>query len=347
MALRQLVRPSFQKRYLQSVSSSLQNSHNLQLEQIRDNVLFRKIVKVSFSSFPCDNRWYDDRAKNSKPVPDVTKPMLFSRGHPIHNCIATTGNHNLQITSKPHLHMNMSTREMSIMSDVIPEFAKNYTIWGGSAIIFNTLHAHDIPYWACMSLTSIAIRTALFPLVVKGAKTAVRNSKSAPEIQFVMSLFLKDNQKLKEANAPPSQRMQLWTALWQSARGIWKLYKVNPLDVLKSPMMQLPVFWYFSVDIRKLINGGNPELAQELTESGFLWVKDLTEPDPWHGLPILLGAMLYLTVELSMGKQSLSGEAASKSNVAKLLKDGFQGKLSCGACERQPLVLCVCVYSNR
>jgi hypothetical protein len=91
----------------------------------------------------------------------------------------------------------------------------------------------------------------------------------------------------------------------------------------------IPVFWYFSVDIRKLINGGNPELAQELTESGFLWVMDLTEPDPWYGLPILSGLLLYLNVEVAVGKQSLSGETASKSNIARYLKDGFQSECLC------------------
>ena len=88
--------------------------------------------------------------------------------------------------------------------------------------------------------------------------------------------------------------------------------------------MQIPVFWYFSIDIRKLINGGDPELAQELTESGFLWVADLTEPDPWFGLPILSGLLLYLNVEVAVGKQALSGETASKSNLARYMKDGFQ-----------------------
>jgi hypothetical protein len=88
--------------------------------------------------------------------------------------------------------------------------------------------------------------------------------------------------------------------------------------------MQIPVFWYFSVDIRKLINGGDPALAQELTESGFFWVTDLTEPDPWFGLPILSGLLLYLNVEVAVGKQSLSGETTSKSNLARYLKDGFQ-----------------------
>lgn len=94
----------------------------------------------------------------------------------------------------------------------------------------------------------------------------------------------------------------------------------------KAPLLQLPVFWYFSVDIRKIINGADPELAQNLTEGGLLWVRDLTEPDPWYGLPILGGLLLYMNVEVALGKQILSGEATSKANVAKALKDFFQSE---------------------
>jgi len=214
----------------------------------------------------------------------------------------------------------------SAITDLIPEFAKQYSIWGGSAIILKTLHAQKIPYWACMSLTNIFVRTSLLPLVINGAKTSARFANVAPEVQFLVSNYTRDIKKLKDGNAPPSSKLQLLIATWQSLTGIYKLYGVNPLNVLKSPLMQMPVFWYFSVDIRKVINGGDPELAQELTENGFLWVMDLTEPDPWYGLPILSGMFLYLNVEMAIGRKTLSGETASKSNIARYLKDGFQSE---------------------
>ena len=53
---------------------------------------------------------------------------------------------------------------------------------------------------------------------------------------------------------------------------------------------------------------------------------DLTEPDPWYGLPILGGLLLYANVEVALGKKILSGEATSKANVAVTLKDFFQSK---------------------
>lgn len=228
---------------------------------------------------------------------------------------------------KPQLYLSTTTRQISSVTDLLPEFAKQYSqysIWGGSGYILTALHGQNLPYWACISLTNVFVRSSLVPLVIKGAKTSAKIATVAPEVQFLVSSYTRDAKKLKDANAPPSQRFELLVAMWQSLRGIYKLHGVNPLHVLKSPLMQIPVFWYFSVDIRKLINGGDPELAQQLTESGILWVVDLTEPDPWYGLPILSGLFLYLNVEVAVGKQSLSGKTASKSNIARYLKDGFQ-----------------------
>lgn len=68
----------------------------------------------------------------------------------------------------------------------------------------------------------------------------------------------------------------------------------------------------------------DPELANDLSEGGILWFTNLTDPDPWYTLPILSGLLLYCNVEMAMGKQSLSGESASQSKTAILLKDGFQ-----------------------
>jgi len=76
--------------------------------------------------------------------------------------------------------------------------------------------------------------------------------------------------------------------------------------------------------MRKIVQGLDPELANELSEGGILWFTNLTDPDPWYSLPILSGILLYGNVEMSMGKKSLSGEVASQSNTAVLLKDGFQ-----------------------
>lgn len=184
-----------------------------------------------------------------------------------------------------------------------------------------------IPYWACFSITNVLVRTSLIPLVLHSAHTAARFAKVAPEVQFLVTIFQQDLQKQKKEGASFGEQWMLTRQAMQTLGGIYKIHDIHPLALFKSPLAQIPVFWYFSIDLRKIINGADPALAQELTESGFLWVPDLTEPDPWFGLPILAGMLLYANVEVAIGKQSLSGEAASKSKLAYYLKDFFQSML--------------------
>jgi hypothetical protein len=81
---------------------------------------------------------------------------------------------------------------------------------------------------------------------------------------------------------------------------------------------------YVSVDLRKIVNGLDPQLAQALVESPVAWIPDLTEPDPWFGLPVLAGVLLYANVEVAVGRRSLAGPATAKADTALVLKDVFQ-----------------------
>jgi len=215
-----------------------------------------------------------------------------------------------------------SISSLSEITSIMPEIP---SIWGGTGFILKSLN-HDglIPYWACISLTGVIVRTSMVPLVIKGAKTAARYATAAPEVQFVIASFQKDLRTLTDKKASPVEIAAGIRYNWQSLKKIWSLYQVNPLDLFKSPLCQIPVYMYFSIDLRKTINGGDPALAQDLADTSFLWVPNLTEPDPMYGLPIIAGMLLYANVEIAIGKKSLSGESASQSNIALYLKDFFQ-----------------------
>jgi len=175
----------------------------------------------------------------------------------------------------------------------------------------------------------------MIPIAIKGAKTSVKFGAISPEVQFLISNFTQDMTTLKGrgrwsqegsflARQVLSGQAQIIKLTLESLRGLFQLNKVNLLDVFKSPALQIPVFMYFAMDLRKIIEGSDPALAQQLVESSFFWITDLSEPDPFYALPIATGALLYLNVETAVGKKSLSGETSSQSNMAKLLKDAFQ-----------------------
>mmetsp|Transcript_30335 Transcript_30335/g.45251 ORF Transcript_30335/g.45251 Transcript_30335/m.45251 type:complete len:595 (+) Transcript_30335:75-1859(+) len=229
------------------------------------------------------------------------------------------------------------------LPESITSLSSSITIWGATAFLLTNFHTHlHLPYWACISLTNVCIRTGMLPIAVRGAKTSVKFGNIAPEVQYLITSFTRDFQKLK-ASSPEGggglvrtgdgkvgfvdttkEQLRLVKTTVSTLQGVMRLAKVNLFDVFKSPMLQIPFFWYFALDLRKVINGVDPELAQHLVESSFLWITDLTEPDPWYGLPILTGALLYLNVEVAVGKRALSGETSSRSNLQQMMKDAFQ-----------------------
>jgi membrane protein insertase Oxa1/YidC/SpoIIIJ len=221
---------------------------------------------------------------------------------------------------------NNSNIQVRAMSTWLPEALQGINIWGGAGFLLTTIHMDGaIPYWACFSIINILVRTMLFPLTIYSAHTAARFRPVAPDIQFFITLFQRDYQTLR-ATASHELRF-LRQRAWESMKGIYKLNNVNPLAPFLSPILQIPVFVYISTDLRKIVNGRDPELAQALTDCGdssLFWLSDLTEADPYYALPIFAGVAMYTNVEWALGRRSLAGVATSKADTGVILKDVFQ-----------------------
>lgn len=79
----------------------------------------------------------------------------------------------------------------------------------------------------------------MIPLVIRGAKTSLSIGVVAPEVQFLITNFRKDFGMLKkreEASGSDDLRkaqLSLVRYTVESLRGIFRLHKVNLLDVFK------------------------------------------------------------------------------------------------------------------
>ncbi|KAL3781355.1 hypothetical protein HJC23_013439 [Cyclotella cryptica] len=232
-----------------------------------------------------------------------------------------------------HGHQLRSKRHFTIPTLACVEYTP--TLFGLTPLLLSTFHSLSIPYWGGIALTNILVRSSMIPLVIQGAKTSVGIGVVAPEVQYLITNFRNDfaglkqrEEKVAKGGGTSGELRKAQYALVrytvESLRGIFKLHKVNLLDVFKSPMLQIPVFWYFALDLRYIINGADPQLAQALVDTTFLHITDLTEPDPYYALPIATGALLYFNVETAVGRKALSGETSSQSKLALIMKDFFQ-----------------------
>lgn len=240
-----------------------------------------------------------------------------------------------------HIRSPCSFHQQRRCFSILPE---SFSIWGGSGAAITAIHSVGMPHWACFAVISVAVRTALFPLVLYGAKTSTRFAKIVPEVQFLLSIFRADLQRLRKKGAPLKERVGLMRTNLSTLGGLYKLHNVKPWAIFLSPLIQLPIFWYVSVDLRKIVNGLDPTLAQSLVDNGVAWIPDLTEPDPWFGLPVLAGLLMYLNVETALGRRSLSGPAAAKADTGVLLKDIFQSVAVFMPCFTSQLASGVQVY---
>ena len=127
--------------------------------------------------------------------------------------------------------------------------------------------------WAIILLT-IFIKFSLYPLSAAGYKSMAKMKKLTPRLQRLKEIHGDDRQKLHLAMAE-----------------MYKTEKINPLGGCLPILIQIPVFialyWVLlaAVEMR-----GAPWIG---------WITDLTSPDPYYILPILMGITSVLQVKLN------------------------------------------------
>ncbi|MBI5537932.1 MAG: membrane protein insertase YidC [Deltaproteobacteria bacterium] len=117
-------------------------------------------------------------------------------------------------------------------------------------------------------LMTLSVRTVLFPLTWKQIKSGLGMRRLKPEIDEINRKFKDDAQQKNLAT------MELW-----------KKHKINPFGGCLPAIFQLPVWWALYTSL---------QTAVELYHTPFIWFRDLSAPDPYYILPIVLGGTMIL-----------------------------------------------------
>ena len=123
-------------------------------------------------------------------------------------------------------------------------------------------------------LLTVIIKLVFYPLSEASYRSMARMRVLAPKMQ-----------RLKEQYGDDRQRMQ------QAMMELYKTEKINPLGGCLPIVVQIPVFialyWVLLASV-------------ELRHAPFmLWIHDLSRPDPWFVLPILMGATMIFQTRLN------------------------------------------------
>ncbi len=152
------------------------------------------------------------------------------------------------------------------------------------------LYANVLSNWgAAIILATFTLRVALFPLnqfaMVRMRKTQAEMQRIQPKIKAIR------NKYSKKKDAQSRQKLNEETMALYRAEGI------NPMGGVTGC---LPMFLQFPI----LIGFYNMlTVAVELRGAPFvLWIKDLSQPDPYYLIPLAMGVTMFLQQKMAMSK---------------------------------------------
>ncbi|HET6360570.1 MAG TPA: membrane protein insertase YidC [Gemmatimonadota bacterium] len=135
------------------------------------------------------------------------------------------------------------------------------------------LHRFIPDYGLVLIVFGVLVRLVMWPLTTKSFRSIQAMQKIQPEIQ-----------RLRERYKSDPQRMQ------QETMRLYKEKKVNPLGGCLPNLIPMPIlFALFFVFQGTIEFRGQP----------FLWLPDLSQPDPWYILPVLMGLTMFISSKLT------------------------------------------------
>ncbi len=128
-------------------------------------------------------------------------------------------------------------------------------------------------YGFSIILLTLLIRVVLLPLSIKQVHSMQEMQKVQPKLKKLQEKYKKDKEKLQQ------EMMKFYSE-----------NKINPLGGCLPLLLQLPILWAL---FRMLLD--NKEL---LEEAGFFWITNLSAPDPWYILIVLMIASTYYSQKM-------------------------------------------------
>jgi len=127
--------------------------------------------------------------------------------------------------------------------------------------------------WAIAFLT-LVITMALLPLRVSSMKSSLKMQKIQPQMKSIQ-------EKYKRYSLTDPRRADMQKEMQE----LYKREGVNPVGGCFPLLLQMPFLYAFYAMLNNAI---------ELRQASWLWVHDLSMPDPWHILPIIIIVAMFV-----------------------------------------------------
>jgi YidC/Oxa1 family membrane protein insertase len=140
--------------------------------------------------------------------------------------------------------------------------------------VLQWIHGWAGNWGVAIIILTILIKLLFYPLSEASYRSMAKMRVVAPKMQSLKDRYGDDRQRLQQA------MMELY-----------KTEKINPLGGCLPILVQIPVFialyWVLLASV-------------EMRQAPFaLWITDLSTPDPWYILPVLMGATMIIQTRLN------------------------------------------------
>jgi YidC/Oxa1 family membrane protein insertase len=178
----------------------------------------------------------------------------------------------------------------------------NYTPVGFLEATLEAINVFSgLPWWGTIALTTVIVRVAMLPIIVKLQKASARFHNVKPEMESITKKLerAKETQDPIALQAASSQMMDLY-----------KKHNINPLKILALPMLQAPVMISFFIALRDMSSLPVPQFL----DGGLSWFTNLAVADPTWALPVLssLGFLAIMELGSELGKSGSTQPPAVK-----------------------------------
>jgi YidC/Oxa1 family membrane protein insertase len=138
-----------------------------------------------------------------------------------------------------------------------------------------------VPNWGwSIALMTILINVILFPLKMQSWRSMQKMQKVGPEIRQIQ-----DRYKKYSMRDPRKQEMQ------QEVMAVYKREGINPAGGCLPMVFQMPIWFALYRMLGVVI---------ELRQAPWIgWIRDLSAPDPFYILPVLMGVTMYVMQKMT------------------------------------------------
>jgi YidC/Oxa1 family membrane protein insertase len=161
-------------------------------------------------------------------------------------------------------------------------------------MLLDLLYGFVDNYGISIIIFTVVVKLCLYPLYIKQIKSTARMAEVQPKLQAIQNQYANDRETM-------NIKMQ----------ELYKEEKFNPMGGCLPMLIQMPIIMGLFALLRNPMRYMSDDNMIFAFHESFIWIKDLSQPDPWI-LPIIAGVATFFAFTLNRALTDSAGAAANQ-----------------------------------